>query len=96
MGPAGAPSAIAAGLAARGAHVLLVGRKRETLLEAADDAEEVVATVLLGGIGAFTAVLLLVAFTLFRPGFWWDMVYPPTQIADPKGIVEIAETQPEA
>jgi TRAP transporter 4TM/12TM fusion protein len=41
-----------------------------------------------------TAVLLLVAFTLFRPGFWWDMVYPPTQIADPKGIVEIAETQP--
>jgi hypothetical protein len=24
-----------------------------------------------------TAVLLLVAFTLFRPGFWWDMVFPP-------------------
>jgi TRAP transporter 4TM/12TM fusion protein len=24
-----------------------------------------------------TAALLLVAFTLFRPGFWWDMVYPP-------------------
>ena len=22
-------------------------------------------------------VLLLVAFTLFRPGFWWDMIYPP-------------------
>jgi TRAP transporter 4TM/12TM fusion protein len=24
-----------------------------------------------------TAALLLVAFTLFRPGFWWDMAYPP-------------------
>ncbi len=24
-----------------------------------------------------TAVLLLVAFTLFRPGFWWDMIFPP-------------------
>ncbi|MCH8498551.1 MAG: TRAP transporter permease [Marinobacter sp.] len=22
--------------------------------------------------------LVLIAFTLFRPGFWWDMVYPPT------------------
>ena len=25
-----------------------------------------------------TIALLLVAFTLFRPGFWWDKVYPPT------------------
>ncbi len=24
-----------------------------------------------------TVALLLVALTLFRPGFWWDMVYPP-------------------
>ena len=24
-----------------------------------------------------TAALLLIAFTLFRPGFWMDMVYPP-------------------
>jgi TRAP transporter 4TM/12TM fusion protein len=24
-----------------------------------------------------TAALLLVAFTLFRPGFWWNMVFPP-------------------
>ncbi len=24
-----------------------------------------------------TAALLLVAFTLFRPGYWWDMAYPP-------------------
>jgi len=24
-----------------------------------------------------TLALLLVTFTLFRPGYWWDMVYPP-------------------
>ncbi len=24
-----------------------------------------------------TIALLLVTFTLFRPGYWWDMVYPP-------------------
>jgi TRAP transporter 4TM/12TM fusion protein len=24
-----------------------------------------------------TAALLVVAFTLFRPGFWWDMAFPP-------------------
>lgn len=23
--------------------------------------------------------LVLIAFTLFRPGFWWDEIYPPTQ-----------------
>ncbi|MDO3722726.1 TRAP transporter permease [Marinobacter sp. chi1] len=26
-----------------------------------------------------TVALLLISFTLFRPGFWWDMVYPATQ-----------------
>lgn len=26
-----------------------------------------------------TVFLLLITFTMFRPGFWWDMVYPPTQ-----------------
>lgn len=25
-----------------------------------------------------TIVLLLIAFTFFRPGYWWDQVYPPT------------------
>ena len=25
-----------------------------------------------------TLALLLIAFSLFRPGYWWDMVYPPT------------------
>ena len=40
--------------------------------------------------------LLLVAFTLFRPGFWWDMVYEPVTIVAPTGIVEMAEkVQPE-
>ena len=24
-----------------------------------------------------TVALLVIAFTLFRPGFWWDMVFPP-------------------
>ena len=24
-----------------------------------------------------TLALLMIAFTLFRPGFWWDMIYPP-------------------
>ncbi len=37
--------------------------------------------------------LVLVAFTLFRPGFFWDMVFPPTQTMDPAAIVEIAEAQ---
>ncbi len=24
-----------------------------------------------------SALLILIAFTLFRPGFWWDRIYPP-------------------
>ncbi|MDG5498508.1 TRAP transporter permease [Marinobacter sp. BGYM27] len=27
-----------------------------------------------------TVLLLLITFTLFRPGFWWDRVYPPTEM----------------
>ncbi len=34
--------------------------------------------------------LLLVAFTLFRPGFWLDMVQPPFTAAEPARLVEIA------
>ncbi|MDP6730045.1 MAG: TRAP transporter permease, partial [SAR324 cluster bacterium] len=30
-----------------------------------------------------TIALLLISFTLFRPGFWWDMLYPPNQIINP-------------
>ena len=41
-----------------------------------------------------TLVLLLISFTLFRPGFWWDMVYPPNQILPPSAIYETVETMP--
>lgn len=41
-----------------------------------------------------TAALLLVTFTLFRPGFWLDLVDPPFVHADPARIVEIAEGMP--
>jgi TRAP transporter 4TM/12TM fusion protein len=39
-------------------------------------------------------VLLLVAFTLFRPGFWMDRIYPPLNSVDPADIVEMAEAAP--
>jgi TRAP transporter 4TM/12TM fusion protein len=38
--------------------------------------------------------LLLVAFTLFRPGFWWDMVYPPLIEVAPAEIAQAAEAVP--
>jgi hypothetical protein len=41
-----------------------------------------------------SAVLLLVAFTLFRPGFWWDMIYPPLIEFDPAQIEQAAEAVP--
>ena len=41
-----------------------------------------------------TLALLLISFTLFRPGFWWDMVYPPNQILPPSSIYETVETMP--
>jgi TRAP transporter 4TM/12TM fusion protein len=39
--------------------------------------------------------LILVAFTLFRPGFWMDMIYPPLESAPATEIYEIAEAMPE-
>ncbi|MDJ0943280.1 MAG: TRAP transporter permease [Kiloniellales bacterium] len=36
------------------------------------------------------AALLLIAFTLFRPGFWLDMVQPPFRADDPARLIEIA------
>jgi TRAP transporter 4TM/12TM fusion protein len=39
--------------------------------------------------------LILVAFTLFRPGFWMDMIYPPLQSVSATEIYEIAEGMPE-
>jgi TRAP transporter 4TM/12TM fusion protein len=41
-----------------------------------------------------SAALLLVAFTLFRPGFWWDMIYPPVLELEPARIEEVAEQVP--
>jgi hypothetical protein len=33
-------------------------------------------------------ILILIAFTLFRPGFWMDMVAPPTESVAPTTIAE--------
>ena len=37
-----------------------------------------------------TALLLLVAFTLFRPGFWLDQIEPPFRVEEPTRLVEVA------
>ena len=42
-----------------------------------------------------SAILLLVAFTLFRPGFWMDMIYPPYSEELPSALVEAAGATPE-
>jgi TRAP transporter 4TM/12TM fusion protein len=42
-----------------------------------------------------TAALILVIFTLFRPGYWLDMIAPPFDSFDPKRIEELAQAQPE-
>ena len=40
-------------------------------------------------------ILILVAFTLFRPGFWMDMVVPPFKDSSPEKLVEVvAKVQP--
>ncbi|WP_313950719.1 TRAP transporter permease, partial [Accumulibacter sp.] len=39
-------------------------------------------------------VLLLVTFTLFRPGFWMDMVHPPYDKLPPTKIMEVVEAAP--
>ena len=39
-----------------------------------------------------TVALLLVAFTLFRPGFWWDMAFPPLQEEPAAKLVQMIET----
>ena len=38
--------------------------------------------------------LLLVAFTLFRPGFWWDEIYAPMHDIEPTRVVETAASIP--
>ena len=40
-----------------------------------------------------TVALLLITFTLFRPGYWWDMLYPPfdeVPAAQMTGLIEQA------
>ncbi len=41
-----------------------------------------------------TALLFLITFALFRPGFWWDMVYPPFDKAPPTELMKIVEAKP--
>lgn len=40
-------------------------------------------------------VLLVVSITLFRPGFWMDMIVPPYEYIDPKQIVDSIADLPE-
>ncbi len=41
-----------------------------------------------------SAALLLITFTLFRPGFWWDMVYEPRTEVSASEIVQTVEAIP--
>jgi hypothetical protein len=41
-----------------------------------------------------TIALFLIAFTLFRPGFWWDMMYPPHVQAAATEIMKVIEEKP--
>ena len=41
-----------------------------------------------------TLALLLIAFTLFRPGFWMDMVFPPYAEENPTAIAAAAMATP--
>jgi TRAP transporter 4TM/12TM fusion protein len=38
-----------------------------------------------------SVALLLVTFTLFRPGFWWDNVFPPYEDAPPAQLMKLVE-----
>ncbi|MDM8181443.1 TRAP transporter permease [Marinobacter salarius] len=40
------------------------------------------------------SALLLITFTLFRPGYWWDMVYPATQDRPGTEVMEHIENVP--
>jgi len=43
-----------------------------------------------------TALLVLIAFTLFRPGFWWDMIYPPHEERSGEAVMEyVASVEPD-
>ncbi len=40
-----------------------------------------------------TVALIVVAFTLFRPGFWWDMAYPPLIEETPAKLEEMGKQE---
>lgn len=42
-----------------------------------------------------SVLLLLVAFTLFRPGYWLDQIYPPYDEQDPAKVFEVVGQTPE-
>ena len=42
-----------------------------------------------------TLGLLLIAFTLFRPDFWWDKVYPPYHTYEGQAIIAQVEALPD-
>lgn len=42
-----------------------------------------------------SALLLLIAFTIFRPGFWMDKISPPYLEREPLNIVEAAKNTPD-
>ncbi|MDF2184054.1 TRAP transporter permease [Grimontia hollisae] len=41
-----------------------------------------------------TLLMLVITFSLFRPGFWWDEMYPPTNDYPGSAIMEVAEKLP--
>ncbi|MEM7301787.1 MAG: TRAP transporter permease [Pseudomonadota bacterium] len=41
-----------------------------------------------------SAILLLIAFTLFRPGYWLDQIYPPFNDVDPAKVYEVVGDAP--
>ena len=41
-----------------------------------------------------SVLLLVVAFTLFRPGFWMDMISPPSETRAASELVQLAEEAP--
>ncbi|MEM9279337.1 MAG: TRAP transporter permease [Pseudomonadota bacterium] len=42
-----------------------------------------------------TVALLFIAFTLFRPGYWLDQVYPPFNDTEPAKVFEVVGTAPD-
>ena len=41
-----------------------------------------------------TLLLLLLTFTFFRPGYWWDQIYPSKELHPGSDIQQIAESLP--